>query len=108
MRSPLSPSRPEQAERVPSAESFTPVDLRLPAQASELKRARDCVSSIAAEFGLDRKAAYELAFAVNEALTNAIKHGSADSDGTVGLHIAAEGDDLVCSVSDSGPFVPRT
>ena len=87
-------------------EMFQTVDLRLPARPSELKRARDCVAAAAADFGFARKAAYELVFAVNEAVTNAIKHGRPDADGTIGLSIDADGDALVCSVQDAGPFIP--
>lgn len=91
-----------------SIECFTAVDLRLPAVPSELKRARDCVAAAAAEFGFSRKASFDLVFAVNEALTNAIKHGSPDEDGTVGLAIDVDGDALVCTVHDCGPFIPRS
>jgi anti-sigma regulatory factor (Ser/Thr protein kinase) len=87
-------------------ESFTAVRLRLPAESSELRRARDEVAAAGTEFGLPHKACYELVFAVNEAVTNAIRHGSPADDGTIGLRIEAEGDDLICSVSDCGPFVP--
>lgn len=103
-----SPSLPERIGGTAVAEGFEPVDLRLPARPSELKRARDCVASAAADFGFARKAAYELVFAVNEAVTNAIKHGRPHDDGTIALTIDAEGDALVCSVRDAGPFVaPR-
>jgi anti-sigma regulatory factor (Ser/Thr protein kinase) len=71
-----------------------------------LGKARDCVAGAGAEFGLCRKACYELVFAVNEAVTNAIRHGGAAPDGTIGLRIDAEGDALVCLISDCGPFVP--
>jgi anti-sigma regulatory factor (Ser/Thr protein kinase) len=87
-------------------ESFAPVQLRLPAESAELRRARDEVAAAGAEFGLEHKACYELVFAVNEAVTNAIRHGSPAPDGTIGLRIEADGDDLVCFVSDCGPFVP--
>jgi anti-sigma regulatory factor (Ser/Thr protein kinase) len=87
-------------------ESFSPVRLRLPAESTELRRARDEVAAAGTEFGLDHKACYELVFAVNEAVTNAIRHGSPASDGTIGLRIEVDGDDLVCLVSDCGPFVP--
>jgi serine/threonine-protein kinase RsbW len=100
------PSPPEQAEYTGVAEGFEPVNLRLPARSAELKRARDCVAAAAADFGFGRVAAYELVFAVNEAVTNAIKHGSPDEAGTIGLTIDADGDVLVCSVQDSGPFTP--
>jgi anti-sigma regulatory factor (Ser/Thr protein kinase) len=88
------------------AEPFTPVEVRLPAHSSVLGRARDCVADAGTEFGLDRKACYDLVFAVNEAVTNAIRHGSAAHDGTIGLRIDAEGDALICLVSDAGPFLP--
>jgi anti-sigma regulatory factor (Ser/Thr protein kinase) len=100
-----SPSLSESAEYADAAEAFEPVDLRLPARPSELKRARDCVAAAAADFGFCRKSAYELVFAVNEAVTNAIKHGTPHDDGTIGLTIDSDGDALVCSVQDAGPFV---
>src|SRR5579884_1222104 len=108
MHSPLSQSPPEQRDRRSAAARFTLVDLRLPSHASELKRARECVAAASAEFGLSAKAAYEFVFAVNEAVTNAIKHGSPAADGTVGLRVEADGDALVCSVTDAGPFVAPT
>jgi anti-sigma regulatory factor (Ser/Thr protein kinase) len=88
------------------AESFAPVHLRLPAQSSELRRARDEVAAAGTRFGLEHKECYELVFAVNEAVTNAIRHGSPAPDGTIGLRIEADGDELICLVSDCGPFVP--
>jgi anti-sigma regulatory factor (Ser/Thr protein kinase) len=87
-------------------DSFSPVQLRLPAESAELRRARDEVAAAGTEFGLEHKACYELVFAVNEAVTNAIRHGSPAPDGTIGLRIEADGDELVCFVSDCGPFVP--
>jgi anti-sigma regulatory factor (Ser/Thr protein kinase) len=87
---------------------LTLVDLRLPAQSSALKGAREAVAAAATEFGLDPKRRYEFVFAVNEAVTNAIKHGQPQADGAVGLRIDAAGDELVCSVSDAGPFVHRS
>jgi anti-sigma regulatory factor (Ser/Thr protein kinase) len=100
------PSPPEQAAYAGIGAGFASVDLRLPARPSELKRARDCVAAAAADFGFSRKAAYELVFAVNEAVTNAIKHGCPDDDGTICLTIDADGDALVCEVQDAGPFIP--
>lgn len=97
---------PEQDHRTASTEDFTSVNLRLPATPSELKRARDLVADAAAELNFDPRASFEFVFAVNEAVTNAIKHGSPDKDGTIGLGIDADGDSLVCSVCDCGPFVP--
>jgi anti-sigma regulatory factor (Ser/Thr protein kinase) len=106
------PSPPWHTTREPDAvltcaEPFAPVQLRLPADASELARARQRVTAAASEFGFSHKAGYEFVFAVNEAVTNAIKHGHPAADGTIGLYIEADGDTLVCSVCDSGPFRRR-
>ena len=104
-----SPPWPTPAEAAPDrTESLIPVELRLPATPSELSRARDCVAGAATQFGLAPKASYELVYAVNEAVTNAVRHGSPAQDGTIGLHVHADGNALVCSISDCGPFVaPR-
>lgn len=87
-------------------QSLPALQLRLPAEASELRRARDHVAAAGTDFGLEHKKCYELVFAVNEAVTNAIRHGSPAPDGTIGLRIEQDGDELVCAVSDCGPFVP--
>jgi anti-sigma regulatory factor (Ser/Thr protein kinase) len=104
---PLPSRSPERASRLDTASLFQPVELRLPARASELRRARECVAAAGAEFGLDPKACYEFVFAVNEAVTNAVKHGTPYADGHVAMSLVADGDALVCTVSDRGPFVHR-
>lgn len=103
---PPSPSASELLRPAFRAADVTYLDVRLPACASELKEARERVTAASVAFGLDARGTYEFVFAVNEALTNAIKHGSPDGDGTVGLAVAAEGDALVCTVCDCGPFTP--
>jgi anti-sigma regulatory factor (Ser/Thr protein kinase) len=60
------------------------------------------VDEAAAEFGLGPADRYQFVFAVNEAVTNAIRHGRPDSDGTIGLRIAVDGNTLICSVNDRG------
>jgi anti-sigma regulatory factor (Ser/Thr protein kinase) len=77
---------------------------RLPATASVLRRVRRCADDAAAEFGFSHSERYEFVFAINEAVTNAIRHGRPDPDGMIGLRIDADGDMLICSVSDSGCF----
>ena len=81
-------------------------DLRVAADAAELTRARSFVRDAAAGFGLRERAAYEFVYAVNEAVTNAIKHGSAEPDGRIGVAIDFDGETLVCAVTDGGPFLP--
>ncbi|MGH2866614.1 MAG: ATP-binding protein [Solirubrobacteraceae bacterium] len=82
--------------------------LRLRARPSELKHARERVAEVGDQFGLAAKHCYEFVFAVNEAVTNAIRHGRADGQGTIGLRLDADGDELICTVCDSGPFVTPT
>ena len=57
-------------------------------------------------FGLGEREAYDFVYAVNEAVTNAIKHGRAEADGHIGVAIDCDGDTLVCAVTDGGPFLP--
>jgi serine/threonine-protein kinase RsbW len=107
MRSPA--LRPLRDRHPKPADFFSPFELRLPATGSELRSARDSVADAAAAFGLQPRARYEFVYAVNEAVTNAIKHGSPDRDGMIGLRVDCEGDSIVCSVSDCGPWVsPQT
>jgi anti-sigma regulatory factor (Ser/Thr protein kinase) len=77
----------------------------LPATASQLRQVRRCADNAAVDFGFGRSDRYEFVFAVNEAVTNAIRHGRPDRDGKIGLRIDADGDTLICSVSDSGQFL---
>ena len=80
------------------------VRCRVQASASELHRVRRCVDDAAAAFGFGSTERYEFVFAVNEAVTNAIRHGQPFSDGTIGVWIEADEDTLICSVSDGGQF----
>ena len=55
-------------------------------------------------FGLDSDRCYEFAFAVNEAVTNAIRHGRPDAHGDIHLSVSAHGDRLTFAVRDYGTF----
>ncbi len=105
-----SPRLPASAEarrsHDPPPGDFATPELRLPAKASELQRAREYADHAAASFGFAEPERFELVYAVNEAVTNAIRHGTADKAGTIGLHFAGDGDRLTVDVCDSGPFVP--
>lgn len=59
----------------------------------------------AAAFGLNQADRFQFVFAVNEAVTNAIRHGSPDATGTIGLRATAVGDRLTLTVCDCGRFV---
>lgn len=105
MRSRCSPPARERSGQLASTAQTRRTELRLPADATELARARRFARDAATGFGLEDRATYEFVYAVNEAVTNAIKHGSAAPDGTIGLRIELAGGSIICSVRDRGPFV---
>ena len=108
MPSPRSPAQPE-APRPPDVRAdFAPRHWRLEAKPSELQRAREYAEQAAVSFGFDDAERFQLVFALNEAVTNAIRHGAADEAGTIGLRIAAEGDRLILDVCDCGRFAAPT
>jgi len=80
---------------------------RIPAVSTALGRARRCAEDAAADFGFGSRERYAFVVAVNEAVTNAIRHGEPDADGMIELRIEARRDTLTCSVSDSGCFRPE-
>ena len=107
MRSPPSPE-PLEAGIAGDADPLgtLPRELRLPAIPAQLVIAREQVERAALAMGFDARTTHEIVFAVNEAMTNAIRHGAPDRDGTVGLLIEDDGDGLTVVVSDSGSFIP--
>lgn len=80
------------------------VERRVPAIASQLRGVRRCAEDAATDFGLGPVERHQFVFAVNEVVTNAIRHGRPFYDGTIGLRIDVEGDTLICAVSDRGQF----
>jgi anti-sigma regulatory factor (Ser/Thr protein kinase) len=107
MRSPHSPE-PLEARRTVDADrlGILPREVRLPAVPAQLVIAREHVERAALAAGFDDRATHEIVFAVNEAVTNAIRHGKPDDTGTIGLLIEHDGDGLTVVVSDSGSFIP--
>ena len=79
-------------------------ELRLPARPAKLAAAREYAHEAAAAFGFDGERCYEVAFAVNEAVTNAIRHGQPDEHGYIHLSALADGDRLTLAVRDCGTF----
>jgi serine/threonine-protein kinase RsbW len=79
-------------------------ELRLPAQPAKLGVAREYAHRAAAAFGLDADRCYEFVFAVNEAVTNAIRHGCPDAHGHIHLSVVADDDRLTFAVRDYGTF----
>jgi len=87
------------------AGSLVSSELPLPARRSELGAARQYAADGAEAFGLDEASCYEFVVAVNEAVTNAIRHGASDEQGLIHLSIVAHDDRLTFTVSDRGTFV---
>jgi anti-sigma regulatory factor (Ser/Thr protein kinase) len=79
-------------------------DLCLPAQPAKLSVAREYAHRAAVAFGLDADRCHEFAFAANEAVTNAIRHGRPDAHGDIHLSVSADQDRLTFSVRDYGTF----
>jgi anti-sigma regulatory factor (Ser/Thr protein kinase) len=80
-------------------------ELHLPARPSRLSAARAYAWRAAAAFGFDAEACDEFVFAVNEAVTNAIRHGLPDEHGLITLHALSDGESLTMSVRDHGTFL---
>jgi len=72
----------------PPAEPIPPVELRLLSQPRYLLGAREFVSGVAKRLGFDDRSAGQIALAVDEALTNVIRHGyQRCEDGRIWLKI---------------------
>jgi anti-sigma regulatory factor (Ser/Thr protein kinase) len=87
--------------------SFRPREHSISADINRLKEARDFADDVAAEFGFDEEARYEVKLALSEAVTNAIEHGSSSTEDPVRIHAVEESGALVFEVLDTGRFVPR-
>lgn len=79
----------------------------LVAKPTELAETRRMAEEAAASYGLKESERFEFAFAVNEAVSNAIEHGSPSPEGTIRLSFAEERNALVFSVQDYGEFTPQ-
>lgn len=81
-------------------------ELRIAAGPGQLRLAREYVEHAATAFGLEDRECYEVVVAVNEAVTNAIRHGAPDERGHVRLQTRIERERLTFIVLDSGSFEP--
>ena len=98
------PDTKQHGESAPCG--FAARHFRVAAEASQLRKVRCLTDAAAADFGLDPQDRHGFVFAVNEAVTNAIQHGTPHQDGTIAVRIDASGDTLICSVNDGGPYLP--
>ena len=94
-----------KAQAVTDTQTSAPAsELYLLAELSQLAAARTFARRAAAAYGFDGDGCYEFAYAVNEAVTNAIRHGLPDERGFIRVTITAEADRLTCAVRDWGTF----
>jgi serine/threonine-protein kinase RsbW len=81
--------------------------LSIPASLDRLHEVREFVDRATARAGFDAHSRYEIKLAVNEAVTNAIRHGSESLDDRVDVEITRRADGLTFCVADTGLFVHR-
>ena len=94
-----------KAQAVTDTQTSAPAsELYLLAELSQLAAARTFARRAAAAYGFDGDGCYEFAYAVNEAVTNATRHGLPDERGFIRVTISAEADRLTCAVRDWGTF----
>jgi anti-sigma regulatory factor (Ser/Thr protein kinase) len=79
-------------------------ELWLRADPVELRTARRFAEAAADDAGLDSDARFRFTLAVNEAVANAIEHGSPSPDGRVQLRISGHAGSLTFEVRDWGSF----
>ena len=81
--------------------------LSIPARLERLAEVREFVDHAASAAGFDEAERYEVKLALNEAVTNAIRHGSESPDDRVEILVTEHDGQLDLSVADSGVFVHR-
>ncbi len=86
--------------------SKTEHEVWLPAEGPELARARTLVDEAAEAAGFDDDCRFEITMATNEALTNAMEHGSPCDGGAVRLQVIPETGALTVCVCDCGTYEP--
>jgi anti-sigma regulatory factor (Ser/Thr protein kinase) len=80
-------------------------EIRLRAEPTQLRKAREFADAAAGDYGLEGDDRYQFMFAANEATSNAIEHGSPCADGKIRLRVTEEEAALTFYVHDCGRFV---
>ena len=83
-------------------------DLRIDADISRLKDAREWAGEAAASAGLDEDGCFQVKLAMSEAVTNAILHGSGSTQDQVELGVREENSAIVFEVRDSARREPSS
>jgi anti-sigma regulatory factor (Ser/Thr protein kinase) len=90
-----------------NAERFERRDMSLPADLRRLRQAREFAEEAAADFGFDEAVQQQIKLAANEAVANAMEHGSSRDGDEIVLRAVEEEGALAIYVKDLGSFVPR-
>ena len=83
-------------------------DLRISADISLLKEAREWAGEAAALAGMDEDGCFQVKLAMSEAVSNAILHGSGSSDDPVELGVREKDNALVFEVRDTAGREPSS
>ena len=70
-----------------------------------VRMARQEMSAIAADCGMDAQAVADVRLAVTEAATNAVMHAYAEAEGVLTLTASFQGGELEIVVADAGPGI---
>ena len=95
---------PHEGVKAPSNDR----DLRISADISLLKEAREWAAEAAACAGLDADGCFQVKLAVSEAVTNAILHGSGSPEDEVELGVREQANALVFEIRDSAGREPSS
>lgn len=83
--------------------------LQIAATLDNLAVTREFVRSFATAHGLDAEGTYDLVLAVEEAVTNVIRHGyGEDKEGTIQIEVAQDDGALLVRVLDQAPHFDPT
>ncbi len=86
---------------------FEERDISLPADLSRLLEARRFIVRVAADFGFDAGVQEQIKLAANEAVANAMEHGSPAPESEIAVRAVEEEEGaLAIYVRDGGSFVP--
>lgn len=75
-------------------------DLSVNASLENLQKVRKYIDSSGARLGVSETALGDLRLVVDEAVTNVVIHGYGELDGTVDIHMEANGDSVIIRIRD--------
>lgn len=83
---------------------FFGAELEIEPEASQLAFVRDFISQAAKSCFFSHQAVFDIVLAANEAVANAIEHGSPSKNGTIKISYQCTAGNFVVKVKDTGRF----